>query len=182
MMRRLGAPLLLAGLLLLGAAPPATAHAALIGSDPRDGASLATAPQALSLTFSEAIQAGFSEVTVVGPGGRQWQSAEPSAGGAVVTVPVRPLGPAGEYTVGYRVLSADSHPVQGSISFTLTQPGPGASQAPSPAPAAPGGGDSAPAAGAGDADGGAPVWPWVVGAGALLVLGILAALRVGRSS
>lgn len=180
-MRR-GAALLLAlaGLVLLGAAPPAVAHSALIGSDPRDGAILATGPEQVSMTFSEPVRAGFSDVTVIGPDGRQWQAAEPSADGAVVSIPVQPLGRAGEYTVGYRVLSADSHPVQGSISFTLTRPGPGAAS--SALSTTPDGGDSAPAAGAGDRDGRTPVWPWVAGAGVLLVLGVLAALRVARSS
>ncbi len=179
--------LALAGLALLAGAGPAFAHAGLISSDPRDGASVATGPQLVDLTFSEAVQGGFSDVTVIGPGGRQWQAAEPSEDGPVVSVPVRPLGPAGEYTVGYRVLSTDSHPVQGSISFTLTQPGPGDTApagAASPADPSAGGADSTPAAGAGTpAETGEdpPVWPWLVGAGVLLALGAFAALRVGRS-
>lgn len=179
--------LALAGLSLLAGAGPAFAHSALIGSDPRNGAVMATGPQQVNLTFSESVQAGFSDVTVVGPDGRQWQAAEPSVDGAVVSVPVRSLGPAGEYTVGYRVLSADSHPVQGSISFTLTEPGPGATAPAPPAEtSAPARGDGAivPTAGAEDAaeaGGGTPVWPWLAGAGVLLLLGVAAALRVGRS-
>lgn len=183
---RVLALLMLAGIGLLAGVGPASAHTALIGSDPADGASLAAGPQRVSLTFSEPVQPGFSVVTVVGPDGRQWQAAEPTVDGAVVSVPVRPLGPAGEYTVGYRVLSADSHPVQGSISVTLTRPGPAAAT-PSSAPAgsdtaapdtaAP---DAAPAGDAGDGSAGTPVWPWLVGAGVLVVLGVAAALRVGR--
>lgn len=179
LVRRVLALLALAGIGLLAAAGPASAHAALIGSDPAAGASMAAGPQQVSLTFSEPVQPGFTVVTVVGPDGRQWQAAEPTADGAVVSVPVRPLGPAGEYTIGYRVLSADSHPVQGSISFTLTEPGPAAAAAPSAAPApadaAPAATDSPAAAG-----GGAPIWPWLVGAGVLLVLGVVAALRFSR--
>lgn len=166
-MRRPLVLLALAALVLLAGAGPASAHSGLIDSDPADGASMSTGPQQVNLTFSDAVQAGFSDVTVVGPDGRQWQAAEPSEDGAVVSVPVRPLGPAGEYTIGYRVLSADSHPVQGSISFTLTRPGPG---------------DTAPAAAEDTETGGStPVWPWLVGAGVLLVLGGVAALRIGRS-
>lgn len=41
----------------------------------------------------------------------------------MVTVPLRALGSAGVYTAGYRVVSADGHPVSGSITFTLRAPG-----------------------------------------------------------
>lgn len=186
MVRRAATLVALACLALLAGAGPSFAHAGLISSKPADGAGMATGPQQVDLTFSETVQTGFSDVTVVGPDGRQWQAAAPSGDGAVVSVPVRPLGPAGEYTVGYRVLSADSHAVQGSISFTLTEPGPGDAPADAEAPAAPqaGGTDSTPAAGAGslaETGGEPPVWPWLVGAGVLVALGVFAALRVGRS-
>ena len=187
-LRRALALLLLAGSVLLAGAVPASAHSELIGSDPADGSSTATGPSHIALTFSEAVQTGFTTVTVVGPGGAQWQAGPPTQDGAVVTVPVRPLGPAGGYTVGYRVLSADSHPVQGAVRFTLTAPGPGTA-APS--------GDGAPEVAAapdgpastvstsdnsdGSDPGGTPVWPWIAGAVLLLGAGVVAALRLGRS-
>ncbi|MQA15675.1 MAG: copper resistance protein CopC [Pseudonocardiaceae bacterium] len=182
-MRRIALLLALIGIGLLAGAGPASAHAALIGSDPPEGASLASGPQRVSLTFSQSVQTGFSEVTVVGPNGEQWQAGEPVDDGAVVSVPVRPLGPAGEYTIGYRVLSADSHPVQGSVRFTLTEPGSAAAAPAAPTSTAPpdgAAGDTA-ARDAAAGDGGAPVWPWLVGAGVLVALGVVAALRVGRA-
>ena len=106
----------------------------------------------------------------------------------VVTVPVRPLGPAGEYTVGYRVLSTDSHPVQGAVRFTLTAPGPGTAAAPAPsgegapeAVAAPDGPASTVSSSGGSDSGGTPVWPWIAGAVLLLGVGVAAALRLGQS-
>ncbi len=42
------------GLLLAGAGP-ASAHAALTGSDPQDGAVVDTAPKEVTLSFSEAV-------------------------------------------------------------------------------------------------------------------------------
>ncbi len=186
--------LLLAGSALLAGVAPASAHTELIGSDPVDGSSTAAGPSRVALTFSEAVQTGFTTVTVVGPGGAQWQAGPPTQNGAVVTVPVRPLGPAGEYTIGYRVLSTDSHPVQGAVRFTLTAPGPGTAAAPAPS------GDGAPEAVAapdgpastvpssdssdgsdGSDSGGTPVWPWIAGAVLLLGAGVAAALRLGRS-
>ncbi|MDQ3989339.1 MAG: copper resistance protein CopC [Actinomycetota bacterium] len=184
--RRVLALLLLVGSALLAGAVPASAHTELIGSDPVDGSRTAAGPSRIALTFSEAVQTGFTTVTVIGPDGAPWQAGPPIQDGAVVTVPVRPLGPVGEYTVGYRVLSVDSHPVQGAVRFTLTAPGPGTAAAPAPS------GDGVPKAvaapdgAASTADrsdrGGTPVWPWIAGAVLLLGAGVAAALRLGRSN
>ncbi|MET0994635.1 MAG: copper resistance protein CopC, partial [Mycobacterium sp.] len=69
--------------------------------------------------------------------------------GAVIGVGVRQLGPAGTYTVNYRVTSADGHVVSGSWSFRLTATSTG-----TPGP---------PAAATTDSpDDGIPVWPFLV--------------------
>lgn len=180
--RYLLALLALVGLALLGSAGPAVAHNELIGSDPPDGATLATSPSQVSLTFDLPLRPGFSTVTVTGPHSSQWQAGPPAEAGAVVSAPVRALGPAGQYTIAYQVLSADGHPVRGAVRFTLTTPGSGIAAA-SPAQSGtdrPGPAASGPAA-AGPA-GTSPVWPWLVGGGALLVAGVVVALRVGRST
>jgi methionine-rich copper-binding protein CopC len=172
---------LLAGLALLLGAAPALAHARLQSSDPADGASLDTAPQRVSLTFNEAMTPDFTTITVVGPDGQtHYETGEIAVDGGVVSAAVSPLGAAGRYEIGYRVVSADGHPVTGSVAFTLTTPGAGegaAAPAPSgaPAPAA----DPAPTAPA-DTDGGMPVWPWIVGAVVLVGGGVVVALRLGR--
>ncbi len=70
------------------------------------------------------MQHQFAAMTVVGPDGNLWSTGEPEVDGAVVSVGVRPLGPAGTYTVNYRATSADGHVVSGSWSFQLTVAGP----------------------------------------------------------
>jgi hypothetical protein len=85
----------------------------------------------------------------------------------VVTAPVRELGPAGVYTIAYRIISADGHPVSGTLTFTLTTAGDGTPAAP---PA-----DSA----AGDDSGGVPIWVWIGGAVVVLGIGLFFALRIG---
>ena len=87
----------------------------------------------MSLTFNEPMQAGFATLTVIGPDGTPYQSGEVTTDGGTVSVAVSPLGPAGRYEIGYRVISEDGHPVTGSVAFTLTAPGPAAA-APTPAP------------------------------------------------
>lgn len=165
--------------LLLGAAP-AVAHTGLLSSDPADGSTLSIAPDAVSLVFSEDIDAQFASVTIVGADGRSYQTGTVSTNGGEVRTAVSPLSAAGRYQVGYRVVSEDGHPVQGAVSFTLTTPGAGSVAAAPPTAAAPPSTAPAPQTNAReDTEGGAPVWPWVVGALALVAIGAVAALRRG---
>ncbi|GGL27414.1 copper resistance CopC family protein [Planomonospora parontospora] len=135
-MRRSLTVLLLACAALLGAVAPAQAHNVLIGSDPEDGASIAAGPERITLTFDQPARQGFAQITLTGPDGTRWEEGKTAVDGAKVSVGVRPLGPAGEYVVGYRILSSDGHPVSGKVAFTLTAPGPGSAQ-PVPAASAP---------------------------------------------
>ncbi|MFC4944865.1 copper resistance CopC family protein [Pseudonocardia sp. GCM10023141] len=163
--------------LLLGSAP-AWAHSQLERSDPAAGTSLASGPKQVSLTFNEAVQPGFTAITVVGPDKLDYHSGTISEVDDTIAVGVQPLGPAGTYQIGYRIVSADGHPVSGSVAFTLTAAGPG-----SPA-AVPAGNVSDPASTPGSAPpdgGGPPVWPWIVGAVVLVAGGVVVALRLGRS-
>jgi methionine-rich copper-binding protein CopC len=176
---RVAAVVVAAGLALFLGAGPALAHAQLEGSDPPDGSSLATGPTSVTIRFSDTMQAGFNTVTVIGPDRLAYQDGDAVAAADSVTVKVKPLGPAGKYDIGYRVVSDDGHPVSGVLSFTLTQAGPGTgvpvSGAPQPADAAVG--DAA----ADPGSGGAPVWPWIVGAVVLVAGGVTLALRLGKN-
>jgi methionine-rich copper-binding protein CopC len=170
---RLLVGVLLAGLVLVGGAGVAGAHNELIGSDPADGAQLPASPTRVVLMFDLPVQRGFSTVTVTGPDRQQWTAGPAVEEGAVVSAPLRPLGPAGQYTVGYRVLSADGHPVRGVVRFTLLRPGSAAT--PSGAgPAPPPNGSGSTASGSGST--GVPGWVWGVGAAALLGVGLGVAL------
>jgi copper resistance protein C len=153
----------LAVLLLFAGTAVASAHAVRIATDPADKAALATGPGRVGATFNEHMQPTFAAMTVVGPDGNLWSTGEPQVQGAVVSIGVLPLGPAGTYTVNYRATSADGHVVSGSWSFVLTQPGNG-----KPGP---------PAAATAASDSGLPVWPFVVGAAVLIAGGALWAAR-----
>jgi methionine-rich copper-binding protein CopC len=148
----------------LAGAGAASAHATRIATDPVENTALTQAPPKVSATFNEALQAEFAAMTVVGPDGNVWSTGDPQVEGAVISVGVRPLGPAGTYTVNYRVTSADGHPVSGSWSFSLTAAGTGT----------PG-----PSATATDTSGGdeVPVWPFAVAAVVIVGAGALWAVR-----
>jgi copper resistance protein C len=131
--RRLLTVLLLACAVLLGAVAPAQAHNILIGSDPKDGAQLATGPDKITLTFDQPVRQGFAQISVTGPDGTRWEDGKTAVDNHRVSVGVNPLGPAGEYIVGYRILSSDGHPVASKTTFTLTTPGTGTASQPASA-------------------------------------------------
>ncbi|MBB5785066.1 copper resistance CopC family protein [Nonomuraea jabiensis] len=118
-MRRLLTVLLLA-FAAAGIAPPAAqAHNVLISSDPKDGATLPAAPARVTLVFDQAVRQGYAQVGVTGPDGSSWADGAAEVAAERVSVRVKPLPSAGAYTVGYRILSADGHPVTGKITFIL---------------------------------------------------------------
>ncbi|MFC8422370.1 copper resistance CopC/CopD family protein [Streptomyces sp. NPDC057236] len=110
------------GALLAGAAP-ASAHAALTGSDPGQGAVVDTAPTQVSLTFSEQIAVSDDAVRVLDPKGKRVDKGTPAnPGGTTYTVRLLSGLPDGTYTVAYQVVSADSHPVAGAFTFSIGAP------------------------------------------------------------
>lgn len=156
-------------LLALWTSPSASAHTTRIASDPAENAVLTAVPTQVTATFNEPVQAAFASMAVVGPDGDVRSDGSPRVDGAVLSVDVKPDGPAGRYTVNYRVTSADGHPVTAGWSFDVNSPGSTASS-PTAAPAA-----------AEESEDGFP-W-WVIGVGVAVVLGaggVLVALWMGR--
>ncbi|MEU9467827.1 copper resistance protein CopC [Streptomyces avermitilis] len=122
----MGALLLLflavAGALLAGAAP-VSAHAALTGSDPAQGAVVDKAPAQVSLTFSEKVALSDGSVRVLDPSGKRVDTGKASnLSGATYGVKLHSGLPDGTFTVSYQVVSADSHPVAGAFTFSIGAP------------------------------------------------------------
>ena len=115
----------LAGLLLglsgvlLGPAAPASAHAALVASDPGSNTIVPDAPNRVTLTFSESVQLLAGKIQVLAPDGSRADQGEPQASGNTVTIPLRTGAGRGTYLVSYRVISADSHPVAGTLLYSV---------------------------------------------------------------
>ncbi|MFI2641672.1 copper resistance CopC/CopD family protein [Streptomyces sp. NPDC018610] len=111
-----------AGLLLAGAGP-ASAHAALTGSDPQQGVVVAEAPTQVSLTFSEQVAMNDDSLRVLDPAGKRVDTGKPSdVSGTTYAVHLRGGLARGTYTVTYQVISADSHPVGGAYTFSVGAP------------------------------------------------------------
>lgn len=115
--RRLATVVAISLLGLLGFAGPASAHTELTGSTPVDGATLLTAPASVTLTFNEEVQNFAATVVVTGPDGQTYTAGDLTLDGRSITAPLTPLSSAGIYTVAYRIVSADDHPVAGQTTF-----------------------------------------------------------------
>ncbi|MEU0880027.1 copper resistance CopC family protein [Lentzea sp. NPDC005914] len=170
-MKRALVAFLFAGAAVLVTAAPAAAHNALIGSDPKDKTSLEAGPSSVTLTFDQDVQGGqgINTITVVDANGGHYEVAgDPTIKDTAVSTKVDALGKAGQYKIGYRILSADGHPVSGELTFTLTKDGTG-----TPRQVA---ADNEADSGSSD---GVPIWVWIAGAVVLLGGGVFFALRGG---
>jgi copper transport protein len=115
---------LLLGLLgvLAGPAAPASAHAALVRTAPVQGSIVQQAPAEIVVTFSEHIELVRDKIQVLGPDGKRIDRGGSEVAGSDLRIPVRTDVPRGTFLVSYRVISADSHPVGASFTYSLGAP------------------------------------------------------------
>lgn len=114
----------LAVLGVIFSAPRADAHGVLSASQPQGQAVLADSPPAVTLTFTEAPELGFSSVQVLDRQGGSYGAGrlELTPGDAqTLRLGLRPLD-TGVYTVNWRVVSrVDGHLTAGSFAFGVRQ-------------------------------------------------------------
>ncbi|MFF3848236.1 copper resistance CopC/CopD family protein [Streptomyces sp. NPDC002328] len=111
--------------LLLGGAGPASAHSTLVRAVPADSSVIKTAPKQITLTFSETVGLNAGSLRVLSPESLRVDTGSVRhAPGTTDTAQVTLAGklPEGTYTVGWRVVSADGHPISGAFTFSLGQP------------------------------------------------------------
>ncbi|MET4591065.1 copper resistance CopC family protein [Arthrobacter sp. 754] len=186
---------------LLGAPTPASAHDAAESSSPAQGATVATAPEKVSVTFSKNPLGIGAQFSVKDSAGTEWADGAVEIVDNVASQKLKSGAPAGAYTVAWRVVSSDSHPIEGTFGFTASAPAAGAPPGVSPSAASPGTGTTAapavptmgtaqpgatvtplPAAGASEP------FPWslvvfaAVALGLLVAIGVLAKRRLSAGS
>lgn len=120
---RIVAAAALAGLVVLAPATPAAAHNQLIETDPAPQDQLTTSPDAVELVFVEPLDPDYTTVIVNDADQSPVPLGEQVIDGGRVTVSLPSPLPDGAYTVAYRVVSNDGHPVQGSYEFTVAGAG-----------------------------------------------------------
>lgn len=99
-------------------AGPASAHTELLGSDPEQGSVLPSAPRTATLRFNEPIRVVAEAVTLLTAEGAELPSTATSVDTEVQVDLPGALAP-GTYTLGWRVISADGHPVTGALVFSV---------------------------------------------------------------
>lgn len=174
---------------LLGLAGPASAHDAAESTSPAQGATVATPPETVSVTFSNNPLGIGAQFSVKDATGAEWADGAVEIVDNVASQKLKAGAPAGAYTVSWRVVSSDSHPIEGTFGFTATAAAAGAAPAPGSTSAAP-----VPSMGTAQAGSTAtplPVrdasqpFPWslvifaAVAVGLLVAIGILAKRRLG---
>ena len=101
-------------------AVPASAHAVLLQTTPGEGAVLTTPPKVVSLRYDEQVTYNPGAVRVYNQRGSRVDTGSITKQSAdVVQVGVRPQLPDGAYVVTWRVISADTHPVEGAFTFQV---------------------------------------------------------------
>lgn len=159
--------LLLAVVLLsVGPPPTAAAHEQLLRADPAAGATVTGPVAVIRLTFSDAISPGFAAATFA-VDDQQARSVNVTVDGATLTVvPPDPAPTTRQrWTLAYRVVSSDGHPIVDQLSFTVTPTGRPADTASSP--------PSRPAATPATPPATGPGRRWLLAGGTVLLIGIV---------
>ncbi|MHA7135189.1 copper resistance CopC/CopD family protein [Oerskovia turbata] len=121
--------------LTLASASPATAHAVIVDSDPRDGAVVEDSPASLTLTFNEPVQVPPGGVALLDASGATVPVESVAVDSRVEITPPSVLDD-GTYVVSWRVTSGDTHPVAGAFTFSVGAPSASVAAVPEPSTSA----------------------------------------------
>ncbi|MGA8611676.1 MAG: copper resistance CopC family protein [Xanthobacteraceae bacterium] len=99
----------------------AQAHAHLDHASPAVGSTVPTAPQEITLWFTQNLEAAFSTVEVFDGGGGQVDEGKPNISSNTMRVALKPLAP-GTYRVHWHALSVDTHTTEGTFTFKVGAP------------------------------------------------------------
>ncbi|MGI3226090.1 copper resistance protein CopC [Streptomyces phaeochromogenes] len=116
---------LLGTLFLLGGAGSASAHSAVRETTPGEGTVLKSAPKQVTMTFTESVGITDDSLRVLSPENRRVNAGDTehaSGRSDSVRVPLDDGLADGTYTVAWRVVSADSHPISGAFTFSIGKP------------------------------------------------------------
>jgi copper transport protein len=102
---------------IVGHATGASAHASLVSTEPSDGSVLAATPKTVELRFNEPVTPAV--VTLIDATGKTRGDVAVAAMDKIVTLTLPATLPDGTQVVSYRVISADGHPVAGSLLFSI---------------------------------------------------------------
>lgn len=157
---------LAAALLGLGAGP-AWAHDTLKSSNPEKGAEIES-PREIELVFTGNVR--VPQIVLTAADGSRPATGPARAVDDTVTQQVNGPLPNGTYTVGWRVVSSDGHPITGRYEFTVKGSAAPASS-PAPAPVASATSPQPAVSEAAEEGGSSSGWLWIGVAALVIVLG-----------
>jgi copper resistance protein C len=108
----------ISALLLAFSINAASAHAHLDHSVPAVSSTVTTAPQDVTLTFTQNLESAFSTVEVTDASGARVDQGEARISGNTMQIGLKTLAP-GTYTVHWHAVSVDTHKTQGDFSFSV---------------------------------------------------------------
>lgn len=103
----------------VGVVTPASAHTELESASPANGAVLASSPKTARLVFSEKVTPVATGIGLRSSDGSKIPTGEAYRTAGTVVVPIEATLAAGGYLLSYKVVSADGHPVAGTIAFRV---------------------------------------------------------------
>jgi copper resistance protein C len=109
-------------LAVLTTGSPALAHNSLTKAVPAKNATLTEPPARIELSFLQKVDAKQLVIEVADAQKAKVAADRPEADGKKGTLPLTGTLANGIYTVTYRVVSEDGHPVKGTYTFTVTAP------------------------------------------------------------
>jgi copper resistance protein C len=109
---------LLSLLVAVSAADVAFAHAHLDHASPAVGSTVVTAPQDVTIWFTQNLEPAFSSVEVTSSSGASVTQGAAQIGGNTMRVGLKTIGP-GSYEVHWKAVSVDTHKTEGTFSFTV---------------------------------------------------------------
>jgi methionine-rich copper-binding protein CopC len=187
------AAILLGAGLTLAVATPANAHDEMVSSYPEANSTITSSPAEITLSFSGELIAGMQSavVEVIASDGQNIAKDAPSGDGIYITQHLTPDPPAGLFTVRWKVVSSDGHPISGEYTYTVepidavaSTPAANPTRAeptaePSPAPTASTTEDNGYG---GETSGGGAEFPILAAAGGAIMLGgsVVSVLLLGR--
>ena len=123
-LRRIAAVLVLAALCCVWEASPASAHTDVVWSFPAEGASLPYPPAQVAIETSEPVDLGLSQIVVRDAEGHAQTVTDKALtqGASVLVVSLDDSGAWGQWTVDYRLVGSDGHPITGRIDFAVGEP------------------------------------------------------------
>jgi copper resistance protein C len=98
----------------------ANAHASLLRASPAADSIVSAAPQEVTLTFTDNLEAAFSNLTVTDGNGIAVSQGKAQVNNNTMRVGLKSLN-AGVYKVNWRAVSTDTHRTDGSFTFRVAQ-------------------------------------------------------------